>query len=147
VISIWDVYLDAADAAVMLQAIEVLERHRAVREPLPIEDTATLLPRLRRIARLYADEARSWAHEQEDRGLEAEADGGRWGSPEAARRMRDTAEQLSAGSSRIAATAARAADDLEPRLADVPGDLVHEAQQRLLHEARRLLERHDEGQG
>lgn len=143
-ISIWDVYLDADDAALLLSSVATLERHRAVREPLPVNDTATLLPRLRKMATLYREEAEFWQREADDRELEAEVDGGRWGTPDMALVMRDIASELSAGSMRISSAAAIAAEDLAPRLLDVSLTLSREAATATALEARRLLDRHDE---
>lgn len=41
--TIWDLYLDAADAAPILDAAATLERHRWAREPLPLTDLAARL--------------------------------------------------------------------------------------------------------
>lgn len=143
-ISIWDVYLDADDATLLLSSIATLERHRAVREPLPVNDTATLLRRLRKMASLYREEGEFWQREADDREIEAEVDGGRWGTPDMALVMRDIASELSAGSIRISSAAEIAAEDLAPRMLDVSLALSQEAADATAREARQLLERHDE---
>jgi hypothetical protein len=59
VAQVWDVYLDANDAATLLHAAVTAERHRWVREPLPFGDVERLLERLRRIASTAAEDARN----------------------------------------------------------------------------------------
>lgn len=141
--SIWDVYLDSHDAAIVLETLVVLERERAVREPLPLHDAARLLARLRTIARISAEEATYWDAEATERQLEAEVDGGRWGSVAAARRMRSVADGLSEGSRVIATAALAAVDDLAPRLTDPASEEVRAAAEATVEEARALLARQD----
>jgi hypothetical protein len=117
VASVWDLYLDADDAAVLFEAVLTLERHRWVREPLPLEDAVALRERLRTIARIAGEDAVYWASEAADRREAAEVDGGRWGSPSLARRMGETAEALSVGSQQVEQAAHEAAEDLAARLA------------------------------
>jgi hypothetical protein len=145
--SIWDLYLDADDAAVVLHALAVVERHRAVREPLPLEDADRLLDRLGTIARIAAEEAVHWQREAADRHEEAEVDGGRWGSVAAAARMRDVAADLADGSREIADAADAAVRDLQARLTDAPPDDAGAAAEAVVLEAQRLLRRYDEGTG
>ncbi len=113
---VWDVYLDDQEAAPLLHAAAVLERHRWVREPLPFSDVRRLLARLRKIAPLAAEDAQHWAHEAEDRLEESRADGGRWGSPAAATTMAVTALALAEGSREVLDAVTAAADDLSARL-------------------------------
>ncbi|MEX2550175.1 MAG: hypothetical protein WD638_08100 [Nitriliruptoraceae bacterium] len=145
--SLWDVYLDAADAYLVLEASHVLESERAIREPLPLHEAPRLLARLRTITRISAEEADSWALEADERTLEAEADGGRWGSAETAARMAAVARELAAGSRRVATAALRAADDLEPRIQTVPSPEAQAAAEATLAQARQLLARHDQRDG
>lgn len=119
-VQVWDVYLDAADAAVLLRAAETLERHRWVREPLPFADVDRLLERLRKIARLAVEDTRNWRYEAEDRLEESRGGGGRWGSAEAATTMALTAAALADGSEEVLVTVRAAADDLAARIADRP---------------------------
>ena len=146
VTSIWDVYLDVADAEVVLEAAAVLEHHRAVREPLPLHDAHRLLARLRTIARVSAEESTYWAQEAEVRDEEAEADGLRWGAPETAARMRDLARELSDGSRRIAAASLAAAEDLAARLPEHPSPEVRAAAEATRREVEDLLARYDRGE-
>ena len=139
--SIWDLYLDAADAADLLHAVAVLERHRAIREPLPLQDAAALLDRLRVVAGIAAEEAIHWDHESEDRGLEAQVDGGRWGSPEVARTMAHVGAELADGSRQIARAAEAAARDLAPRLVEPGPDGVEVAVEASTQDVQRLLSR------
>ena len=141
--SIWDVYLDPHDAAVVLEALVVLERERAVREPLPLHDAARLLARLRTIARISAEEATYWEAEATERAFETQADGGRWGSTDVARRMRGVADGLAEGSRVIATAALAAVDDLAPRLTEPSSDEVRAAAEATVEQARALLARHD----
>lgn len=140
--SIWDVYLDASDAADLLHAVAVVERHRAVREPLPLDDAARLLERLGIVGGIARDEAVHWDHESEDRRLEAEVDGGRWGSVEVAHRMAEVAVELAAGSREIAASCAVACTDLAPRLQADPRREAAAVDAAIAETARRLLEGH-----
>ncbi len=141
--SIWDVYLDPQDAAIVLEALVVLERERAVREPLPLNDAARLLARLRTIARISAEEATYWEAEATERQLEAEVDGGRWGSADVARRMRRVADGLAEGSRVIATAALAAVDDLAPRLTEPSSQEVRAATEATVEQARALLARRD----
>lgn len=113
---VWDIYLDADEAAPLLRAAATLERHRWVREPLPFSDVRGLLTRLRKIAELADEDARHWAFEAEDRVEESRADGGRWGSAAAATTMAVTASALAQGSREVHEAAAAAADDLAARI-------------------------------
>lgn len=115
---VWDLYLDVDDAAALLHAALTLERHRWVREPLPFTDVERLLARLRKIATIAVDDARNWQFEADDRLEESRADGGRWGSPEAATTMAVTALALAEGSREVLAAVTAAADDLAVRLRD-----------------------------
>lgn len=114
--TIWDLYLDAADAAPILDAAATFERHRWVREPLPLTDVERLLARLRTIATIAAEDVDNWGFEAEDRLVEARGDGGRWGSPEAATRMATIALGLVEGSREVLEAARAATDDLAARL-------------------------------
>jgi hypothetical protein len=114
--SVWDLYLDANDATVLLEAIVTLERHRWVREPLPLDDAVALHERLRIVAGIAAEDAVYWAREAEDRREAAGVDGGRWGSPDVAHAMAETAMNLSRGSHEVEAAARAAAADLGGRL-------------------------------
>jgi hypothetical protein len=116
VATVWDLYLDAADAAVLLDAVATLERQRAVREPLPLADARLLLDRFRTIAGVAEQDAVYWRREADDRREEAAADGGRWGSPMIASTMVATADDLADGARVIASTAYGAAADLAQRL-------------------------------
>jgi hypothetical protein len=120
VTQVWDVYLDADDAAVLLHAAATLEQHRWVREPLPFTDVDRLLARLRKIETLAAEDARHWGYEAEDRLEESRADGGRWGSVEAATTMAVTALGLAEGSGAVLEAVRAAVDDLAARLEDRP---------------------------
>lgn len=115
--SVWDLYLDANDAVVLLETIVTLERHRWVREPLPLEDAVALHERLQIVAGIAAEDAVYWAREAEDRSEAADVDGGRWGSPEVARTMAATATSLSQGSREVEVAARAAVADLGRRLA------------------------------
>jgi hypothetical protein len=137
---IWDLYLDAADASTLLRAAATLERHDAVREPLPLDDAERLLERLRVVAHIAEDEATSWSYEVEDRKVEAEGDGGRWGSPDVARTMMDVATARAAGSREVAETATAAAEDLAARMMTSASTAVLEAEQAVRAQAQRLLE-------
>ncbi len=141
--SLWDLYLDAADARPVLEALEVLETERAVREPLPLREAARLLARLRTIAHISAEEVASWAGEADERALEATVDGGRWGSAETADRMAAVARGVAGSSRRVAEAALRAVADLEQRLPAIPSPLVRAAAEATTAEARELLARHD----
>lgn len=114
--SVWDLYLDADDAAVLFAAIVTLERHRWVREPLPLEDADALHERLRVIAGIAGEDRVYWSREAEDRSDAATVDGGRWGSPQLAATMAETARMLSAGSADVEVAARSAAEDLAERL-------------------------------
>lgn len=114
--SVWDHYLDVRDAAVLLDAAAVVERHHAVREPLPLEDPRRLLDRLRTIATLCGEDAVHWAREAGDRREDAAVDGGRWGSSAVAAHMAELAEGTVAAFTEIATLTAAAADDLAARL-------------------------------
>ena len=142
--SIWDIYLDPTDAAVVLEALVILERERAVREPLPLNDASRLLARLRTIARISAEEATYWDAEATERHLEADVDGGRWGSVAVARRMRGVAHELAEGSRVIATAALAAVDDLAPRLTEPASDEVRAAAEATVEQARALLSRPDD---
>jgi hypothetical protein len=115
-VKVWDVYLDADDAATLLAAAEILERNRWVREPLPWSDVARLLERLRKIADIAEEDARHWRFEAEDRLEESRGDGGRWGDPEVATRMAVTALALADGSREVHEAARAAAEDLAARI-------------------------------
>jgi len=141
--SIWDIYLDTHDAAIVLEALVVLERERAVREPLPLHDAARLLARLRTIARISAEEATYWDAESTERQLEAEVDGGRWGSRATADRMRSVADTVAEGCRVIASAALAAVDDLAPRLTEPSSEAARHAAEATVEEARELLARHD----
>lgn len=117
---VWDVYLDAGEAASLLHAAVTLERHRWVREPLPFSDVARLLERLQKISSLAAEDAGYWQMEAEDRIEESQADGGRWGSPEAATTMAVTAQALADGSREVHAAVVTAAADLAARIESRP---------------------------
>ncbi|MCC5949507.1 MAG: hypothetical protein JJT89_13740 [Nitriliruptoraceae bacterium] len=117
-IGLWDLYLDARDAGVVLQAIATLERHRAVREPLPLDDVATLLERFVLVARIAEEEAVHWRREADDRRAEAMADGGRWGSAAQADEMTRVADTLAEGSVELALAAQAAAEDITVRHAE-----------------------------
>jgi hypothetical protein len=118
VATVWDLYLDAADASVLLDAVATLERHRAVREPLPLADVRLLLDRFQTIAGVAEQDAVYWRHEADDRREEATADGGRWGDPKIASTMVGTADDLADGARVIASAAYDAAADLAQRLDD-----------------------------
>jgi hypothetical protein len=120
VAQVWDVYLDADDASVLLHAAVILEQHRWVREPLPFADVERLLDRLRMIATLAEEDARNWQFEAEDRLEESRADGGRWGSADAATTMAVTALALADGSRKVLEATRAAVDDLAARLEDRP---------------------------
>jgi hypothetical protein len=105
VANVWDVYLDAEDARVLFDAVAILERHRAVREPMPLNDAALLLRRLQTIAAVAEQDAVYWRREADDRREEADADGGRWGEPRIASTMVQTADDLADGA-RVISTAA-----------------------------------------
>jgi len=137
---IWDLYLDVEDAAAVLRAVATLERHDAVREPLPLEDAARLLERLRTVARIAEEETTSWGYEAEDRREEARADGGRWGCAEVAATMLRIALERAGRCREVADTATAAADDLAVRLADGTSAAVAEAERATWEQARRLLE-------
>lgn len=139
--ALWDRYLDVSDAEVLLHAVAELERLRAVREPLPLGDLDDLLARLQAIAGIASDEAIHWQLEARERRLEAAVDGGRWGTPEVARRMTAIAEGLAAGSTRIAEAARAATDDLAPRLGPAAVDAVRTAEAATAKEVERLLHR------
>lgn len=117
---VWDVYLDAEDAAVLLHAAATLERHRWVREPLPFSDVGRLLSRLRKIATIAVEDAQNWQLEAEDRLHESRADGGRWGSPEWATSMAITALALADGSREVREAVLAANEDLAARIEDRP---------------------------
>ena len=119
-LKVWDVYLDADDAATLLRAAETLERNRWVREPLPLSDVGRLLERLREIAVIAEEDAQHWTFEAEDRLDEARGDGGRWGSADAATSMAVTALALADGSREVHEAARAAADDLAARLDERP---------------------------
>lgn len=114
--ALWDLYLDADDAAPVLAAMATLERHRAVREPLPIDDVAVLLERFIMIARIAEEEAVYWRREATDRADEAQAGGGRWRDVEVAQRMRLVADELADGSVQLALAAQAAAEHLAARI-------------------------------
>lgn len=114
--TVWDLYLDVDDAGVLLETVAVLERHRAVREPLPLTDVDLLLGRLQIIAGVAEEDAVYWRREAGDRQEEADADGGRWGTPAVAATMVTTATDLADGAGIIAAAAYAAAADLAARL-------------------------------
>jgi hypothetical protein len=120
VAQVWDVYLDADDAAVLLHAAATLEQHRWVREPLPFTDVERLLDRLRMIVTLAEEDARNWQFEAEDRLEESRADGGRWGSTDAATTMAVTALALADGSRKVLEATRAAVEDLATRLEDRP---------------------------
>lgn len=142
---IWDLYLDSDDAKIVLAAAAALERHAAIREPLPLNDAQRLCLRLQMIAPIAAEEATYWSYEAEDRRVEAEGDGGRWGTAATAHQMHEIAQQRAAGSQQVAELARAAADDLTRRLADRVGSLDHvvseHAAERAVHaQARDLLD-------
>ena len=114
--SVWDHYLDVHDAAALLAAAEAVERHHAVREPLPFDDPRRLLDRLRTIATLCSEDVVHWSREAGDRREDASVDGGRWGSPAVAARMAELADGTAAAFTEIATLAAAAAEDLAARL-------------------------------
>jgi hypothetical protein len=116
VTSLWDVYLDAADAAPVLHAVTTLEHHRAVREPLPFDDADRLLERLAMVASIAEEEAVYWRREAVDRQEEAGGGGGRWGDAEVAGRMTTSAHLLADGSVEVALAAHAAAEHLAGRL-------------------------------
>lgn len=136
---IWDLYLDVDDAAAVLHAAAVLERHDAIREPLPFDDAERLLARLRTVARIADEEATSWGYEIEDRRAEASADGGRWGSRAVAETMFGIALQRAAGSREVAEAAGSAASDLAARLAGRSPSDTRQAEAATQEQARRLL--------
>ncbi len=115
-VTVWDLYLDAEDAVVLLDAVATLERHRAVREPMPLHDALSLLDRFRTIAGVAEQDAVYWRREADDRREEADADGGRWGTPQIASTMVRTADDLADGARVIAAASHAAATDLAARL-------------------------------
>jgi uncharacterized membrane protein len=139
--SIWDLYLDVDDAADLLHAFAVLERHRAIREPLPLNDAPALLDRLRVVAGIAGQDVTHWEHESEDRRLESEVDGGRWGSSETARTMAGVAGELADGSRQIAEAAEAAAQDLARRLAQPGLDGAALAAEVSARDVHRLLSR------
>lgn len=145
-ISLWDLYLDVADAATVLEAVVVLERHRAVREPLPLENALLLHERLGRVARISAEDAVHWQREADDRHEAAEVDGGRWGSEELAATMSNVATELAETSRHIALVAQAAADDLAPRLTDSPS-VPDDALDATAREVERLLQLDGEPDG
>jgi hypothetical protein len=114
--ALWDVYLDATDAAPVLHAVTVLEQYRAVREPLPFDDADRLLERLVMVASIAEEEAVYWRREATDRQEEAAGGGGRWGHPEVAERMTTSAHLLADGSVEVALAAHAAAEHLMARL-------------------------------
>jgi hypothetical protein len=120
VAQVWDVYLDAGEAAVLLHAAATLERHRWVREPLPFGDVERLLERLRKIADLAAEDTQHWRFEADDRVEESRGGGGRWGSEKAATTMAVTATALAEGSQEVHEAAHAAAQDLAERLENRP---------------------------
>lgn len=129
--SVWDHYLDADDAALLLDAAAVVEHHHAVREPLPLHDAHRLLDRLHTIATLSAEDAVHWQREAEDRREEATADGGRWGRADVAARMATLATATADALADIARVTGAAAADLVARLGptsapDPVGDLLDE---------------------
>lgn len=139
--SIWDLYLDVDDAADLLHAFVVLERHRAIREPLPLHDAPALLARLRVVAGIAREEASHWADEADDRRLEAQVDGGRWGATGPARTMAAVADELADGSRQIAEAAEAAATDLAARLQQPAPDGVDVAAEATARDVHRLLAR------
>jgi hypothetical protein len=114
--ALWDVYLDAHDAAPVLQAVTTLERHRAVREPLPFDDADRLLERLAMVASIAEEEAVYWRREATDRQEEATGGGGRWGDAGVAEQMTTSAHLLADGSVEVALAAHAAAEHLAARL-------------------------------
>lgn len=139
--ALWDRYLNVSDAEILLNAVAELERMRAVREPLPLGDLDEVLARLQVIASVAGDEAIHWQLEARERRLEASVDGGRWGTPQCARRMTEIAEELSAGSSQIARAAQAATEDLAPRLGPEAVEAVRVAEAATEREVARLLKR------
>lgn len=119
VTTVWDLYLDADDAVVLLDAVATLERHRAVREPMPLQDALRLLDRFQIIAGVAEQDAVYWRREADDRREEADADGGRWGTPRIASTMVGTADDLADGARVIATAAYAAAADLAARLEEL----------------------------
>ncbi|MFA9428699.1 hypothetical protein [Egicoccus sp. AB-alg2] len=115
-LTVWDLYLDARDAVVLFEAVVTLERHRWVREPLPLEDAQALRDRLQVITRIAGEDAVYWEREAEDRREAAEVDGGRWGSAQVAATMSETAQALSAGSREVLVACRAALQDLSTRL-------------------------------
>lgn len=138
---IWDRYLDVNDAEVVLTALAVLETHRAVREPLPINDLHALLGRLRVVAGIAREEAAHWRFEAGERRLEASVDGGRWGSAATALRMAAVADGLADGSQAITDAAEAAIADLAPRLTPTRLDDLRAAESGTLRDIERLLDR------
>ena len=112
----WDHYVDAADASLLLDAAAVVEYHNAVREPLPLADPRRLLDRLRTISTLCAEDAVQWRREAGDRHEDATVDGGRWGASSVAARMAVLADARSDALTEVSTATARAADDLARRL-------------------------------
>lgn len=139
--ALWDRYLDVSDAQILLHAVAELERLRAVREPLPLGDLDELLARLQAVAGIARDEAIHWQLEARERRLEASVDGGRWGTPDVARQMTAVAEELAAGSTRIAQAAQAATEDLAPRLGPEAVEAVRVAEAATAQEVERLLQR------
>lgn len=141
--SVWDLYLDPGDARAVMDAVMLLERRRAVREPLPLEDADLLYQRLERVARFCAEDAVYWDREALDRAEAATVDGGRWGSAQVASAMSGVATELADASREIARTADAAARDLGVRLAAAsPAPAV--AADDTVERARALLERDTE---
>lgn len=136
---LWDLYLDVDDASPVLHAAAVLERRDAIREPLPLDDAARLLDRLRTVARIAKEEATFWGYETEDRRAELDVDGGRWGSTEVARTMLDIAIERAAGCHEVADAADAAVADLAVRLRRAPLSEVQEAVDATVDQAQRLL--------
>lgn len=136
---IWDLYLDVDDASLVLHAAAVLERRDAIREPLPLDDAARLMERLRTVARIANEEATFWGYEIEDRRAEVGVDGGRWGSPDVARTMLDIAVERAAGCREVAAAADAAAADLATRLDGEVLPEVQKAREATVDQAQRLL--------
>ncbi|GGI04743.1 hypothetical protein [Egicoccus halophilus] len=115
--SVWDLYLDADDAALLFAAIVTLERHRWVREPLPLDDAVALRERFNTIARIAGEDALYWSQEADDRREAAEVDGGRWGTAQLAQVMSETAADLAAGSRKVEVAVQAAAEELSARMA------------------------------
>jgi hypothetical protein len=142
-ISLWDLYHDATDAAVVLDAIVLLERRGAVREPLPIDDVDELARRLQSAARLSSEDAGRWRREAKRRTADAAADGAGWRSAEVARRMAATAAEVSDRYRAVAVAADEAVADIEGRLEDIEHDELQRAERQAEEHAEEQLRKLD----